>query len=55
MVGAHLRKLLSGRDGTRLYSYRSANLVSGRTGLPSLGTHPSEATATLLDVVASRG
>ncbi len=54
VVGTHLRKLLNGGAGARLYSYRSANLVSGRTGLPSLGTHPSEATATLLDVVASR-
>ena len=54
VVGPHLRKLLSGREGARLYSYRSANLVSGRSGLPSLGSRPSEATATLLDVVAQR-
>lgn len=54
VLGTHLRKLLSGGDTARLFSYRSANLVSGRTGLPSLGSSPSEATATLLDVVAQR-
>jgi DNA-binding transcriptional MerR regulator len=52
VVGPHLRKLLNESSGARLVGYRSATLVSGRAGLPSLGSRPGEATASLLDLVA---
>jgi MerR family transcriptional regulator, light-induced transcriptional regulator len=51
VLGASLRQVLSEGDDTRLFSYRSAHLVSGRTGLPSLGTRPGEATEALIAAV----
>ncbi len=48
VLGTHLRSVLSNGDDTRLFSYRSARLVSGRGGLPSLGTSPGRATDALL-------
>ncbi|MGI9020549.1 MAG: MerR family DNA-binding transcriptional regulator [Solirubrobacterales bacterium] len=52
VLGPQLRRVLSDEARARLLSYRSANLVSGRSGLPSLGSRPSEATASLLGLVA---
>jgi DNA-binding transcriptional MerR regulator len=51
VVGPALRRILDATGGSALYTYRSAHLVSGTRGLPSLGTGPSEATATLLDAL----
>jgi MerR family transcriptional regulator, light-induced transcriptional regulator len=51
VLGPHLRKLLDEGAGARLLTYRSATLISGSGRLPSLGSRPSEATATLLDLV----
>jgi DNA-binding transcriptional MerR regulator len=51
VLGPHLRRLMGNGGSARLFSYRSATLVSGRSGLPSLGSRPAAATATLLDVV----
>ena len=51
VVGTHLRRVLSETDGAHIYGYRSAQLVSGRSGLPSLGSHPGEATGLLLDAL----
>lgn len=51
VLGRHLRKVLDERGPTRLYGYRAARLVSGSSGLPSLGTHPGEATDALLDSI----
>ena len=52
VLGGPLRQLLSDGAGTRLFTYRGAQLVSGRSGLPSLGRRPAGATATLLDAIA---
>jgi MerR family transcriptional regulator, light-induced transcriptional regulator len=35
----------------RLYGYRAARLVSGREGVPSLGSEPADATAALLEQI----
>ncbi len=48
VLGEHLRRVLNGGGLTRLYGYRAANLVAGRSGLPSLGQGPGEATESLL-------
>lgn len=53
VLGTHLRRVLDEGDETRLFSYRSASLVSGRGGLPSLGERPGEATATLLATLST--
>jgi len=52
VLGTHLRRVLKRGDDTRLWSYRSANLVSGRGGLPSLGYRPGEATGALLAAIS---
>jgi DNA-binding transcriptional MerR regulator len=51
VVGAHLRRVLNGGGRTRLLSYRGAHLVSGSSGLPSLGDRPGEATQALLAAI----
>jgi DNA-binding transcriptional MerR regulator len=52
VLGTHLRRVLSDRGAARLYSYRAARLVSGSSGLPTLGSSPGEATDALLSAVA---
>jgi hypothetical protein len=48
VVGTRLRSILNERDGSRLFGYRTARLVSGRRGAPVLGSSPFEATANLI-------
>ena len=47
VLGAPLRSL-RGESRAQLYGYRSARLVAGREGVPSLGEDPASATAALL-------
>jgi DNA-binding transcriptional MerR regulator len=51
VVGAPLRKVIGGRDGARLYGYRTARLVEGRRGVPLLGSTPGEATTSLVSAL----
>jgi hypothetical protein len=46
VLGEPLRRAMRGSDATP-FSYRSARLVGGKNGMPSLGNRPGEA-ATLL-------
>jgi hypothetical protein len=48
VVGTRLRNVLNEQDGSRLFGYRTARLVSGRRGAPVLGSSPFEATANLI-------
>lgn len=52
LVGAALRQALRNGSRPRLFGYRGARLVAGRTGLASLGDTPIEATQRLLDSLA---
>ena len=54
VIGGHLRRALSGEESSRLYGYRSAQLVSGRRGAPLLGDTPTEATSALLAALDPR-
>ena len=51
VLGGHLRRLLGGAGRARLFGYRSARLVSGRSGLPALGSTPGQATTRLLEAI----
>jgi len=48
VTGPPLRRALAGASGTKLFGYRDARLISGRNGVPQLGSAPGEATASLL-------
>lgn len=52
VLGDPLRALRTENGLARLYGYRAARLVSGRDGVPSLGSEPAEATETLLTALA---
>jgi DNA-binding transcriptional MerR regulator len=52
VIGAHLRRVLDEGSGTRVYGYRGARLVSGQSGVPTIGPGPGEATETLLAAIA---
>lgn len=51
VTGAPLRRALAQADGASLFGYRAARLVSGRDGVPPLGSTPSEATSALLGLL----
>jgi DNA-binding transcriptional MerR regulator len=48
VVGIPLRRALRSVEGVRVFGYRAAQLVGGRSGAPMLGTEPGEATERLL-------
>lgn len=52
VLGSHLRRVLNEGDGTRIYGYRAARLVSGRSGVPGIGSRPGEATEALVAAIA---
>jgi hypothetical protein len=47
VLGAALRHVLAAAPGVRIAGYRAARLVSGRSGIPTLGEGPAEALAAL--------
>src|SRR5436190_18562311 len=52
VLGGPLRRVLAAAPNVRLAGYRAARLVSGRSGIPTLGDGPAEAIATLPDLLA---
>jgi len=51
VIGVQVRRVLTSDEPPRIYGYRNAQLVSGRRGVPLLGSTPGEATATLLETL----
>jgi hypothetical protein len=51
VLGSSLRSVLRSADGAPLLGYRTAQLVSGRRGVPSVGQTPGEATLTLIEIL----
>jgi hypothetical protein len=49
-----VRRALAGADGAKLFGYREARLVSGRRGVPELGSAPAEATEALLTALGAK-
>jgi DNA-binding transcriptional MerR regulator len=54
VLGGPLRSALRGGRGAAVLGYRAAQLVSGRRGIPSAGATPSQATASVLEVLDAR-
>ncbi len=48
VLGAPLRRALRSGESTRVYGFRAARLISGRSGMPLLGSTPGEAAERLL-------
>jgi hypothetical protein len=51
VTGPALRRALNQVEGAKLFGYRAARLVSGRRGVPQLGSAPGAATASLLSAL----
>jgi MerR family transcriptional regulator, light-induced transcriptional regulator len=54
VAGPPVRRALAGADGAKLFGYREARLVSGRRGVPELGSAPAEATEALLTALGAK-
>ena len=52
VIGPHLSRILGDRPGTRVYGYRSAQLVSGQGGVQQLGPGPGDAAGALVATFA---